>query len=100
MHARTRGSRHVFGRQKRLSTESPPHAGAPRYPAGTYTAERFYRGVPYPSGVRRGVPWTHIHARHCLIAASYNVRGAFRDVRRRLKVGCLEQMSPALMIFH
>lgn len=80
----------------KLSVESPrPRAGS-SFQTGYY-AEGFYDGVPFPSGVRVGRPWKDVHHRPLLVSGSFNVRGAFRGGRRRIRLQCLQ--SPSLCLF-
>lgn len=68
---------------RRLAIETPMARST--YP-GTYHAEPFYFGVPYPSGIRGGTPWKR--ALGTGVAAGFGMHGAMWRLRHRLRREC------------
>jgi len=78
-------NRLLFRGMTKLSVESPRQNA---WDYSGYYADRLYDGVPYPSSVREGHPWTSAHPRPLLAAASFKVHGAFSNGRQQLQAVC------------
>lgn len=70
----------------KLSVESPLTAST--FETG-YAAEPMYDGIPFPSGVRDGMPWTSAHRRPLLVSGCFNAHGSYTITRRRMRAQCV-----------